>query len=228
MVRRMTTPELLPPSEITEALPGWRYELMTVRASFRAPSFGTAAALIQAFASSADDADHHPDLDLRYPGVVHVTLTTHASGGVTGVDVDLARHFDRLAEALRCERIPSRPVLELAIDTMDRAAILPFWRAVLGYGDEAGSVDDDGLATTLVDPHRLLPAVWFQQMDEPRTQRNRIHFDLTVPHDEAEARVAAAVDAGGTIVGDDRAPAFWVLADPDGNEICICTWQNRD
>jgi 4a-hydroxytetrahydrobiopterin dehydratase len=65
-------------------------------------------------------------------------------------------------------------------------------------------------------------------MDAPRTQRNRIHFDITVPHDEAEARIAAALAAGGTMVSDSAARAFWVLADAEGNEICICTWQDRD
>ena len=67
----------------------------------------------------------------------------------------------------------------------------------------------------------------FQQMDEPRTDRNRFHLDISVPHDVAERRVAAAIAAGGTLVSDRRAKAFWVLADADGNEACICTWQDR-
>jgi hypothetical protein len=37
----------------------------------------------------------------------------------------------------------------------------------------------------------------------------------------------AAVAAGGTLVSDDEAPAFWVLADPEGNRMCLCTWQER-
>lgn len=64
-------------------------------------------------------------------------------------------------------------------------------------------------------------------MDPPRTNRNRIHFDITVPHDVAQARVAAALAAGGRLVSDHRAPAWWVLADVEGNEVCVCTWQNR-
>jgi 4a-hydroxytetrahydrobiopterin dehydratase len=70
--------------------------------------------------------------------------------------------------------------------------------------------------------------MWFQQMAEPRPQRNRVHFDLSIPHDAARDRIAAAVAAGGTVVSDGRAPAFWVLADPEGNEVCVCTWQGRD
>ncbi len=221
-------PPRLAPAEVTGSLPRWRYQLGTIRTTFRARSFAGAAVLIQALASAADDADHHPDLDLRFPGVVHVSLTTHDAHGVTRLDVELARTFDRLAEALRCEQLAPAPVLELAIDTLDRAAIVPFWQTVLGYRPEPGAVDDAGVPHTLVDPTRQGPAVWFQQMDEPRAQRNRIHVDLTVPHDEAEDRVAAAIDAGGTLVSAERARAFWVLADAEGNEICLCTWQDRD
>jgi len=79
-----------------------------------------------------------------------------------------------------------------------------------------------------VDPSDGGPSLWFQQMDEPRTQRNRIHLDLTVPHDDAVARVEAALAAGGRLVSDDRARAFWILADSEGNEVCVCTWQDRD
>ncbi len=80
----------------------------------------------------------------------------------------------------------------------------------------------------MVDPAGELPNVWFQQMDESRPQRNRIHFDLHVPHDEADRRIAAALDAGGTLVSDAAARSFWILADAEGNEICICTWQDRE
>ena len=65
-------------------------------------------------------------------------------------------------------------------------------------------------------------------MDAPRPQRNRLHVDVSVPHDEARARLEAALAAGGRLVTDDSAPAYWVLADPEGNEVCISTWQGRD
>jgi 4a-hydroxytetrahydrobiopterin dehydratase len=116
-------------------------------------------------------------------------------------------------------------VIEIGIDALDAAAIRPFWRAVLGYVDEPGwSGPWDGL----VDPLGQGPAVWFQRMDGPRPQRNRIHFDVSVPHDEAESRIGAALAAGGTLINDARAPAFWVLADAEGNEACVTTWQGRD
>jgi hypothetical protein len=40
--------------------------------------------------------------------------------------------------------------------------------------------------------------------------------------------ISAALAAGGTLLSDSAAPAFWVLADPEGNEACVCTWQGRD
>ena len=88
----------------------------------------------------------------------------------------------------------------------------------MGYPDTGGS---------LVDPLRLGPPVWFQDMDEARTQRQRFHIDISVAHDIAEQRVAAALAAGGTLVNDNFARSWWVLADADGNEACVCTWQDR-
>jgi 4a-hydroxytetrahydrobiopterin dehydratase len=40
--------------------------------------------------------------------------------------------------------------------------------------------------------------------------------------------VEAALAAGGTLVSDDRAPTFWVLADAQGNKACVTTWTGRD
>jgi 4a-hydroxytetrahydrobiopterin dehydratase len=116
-------------------------------------------------------------------------------------------------------------VIEIGIDALDAGAIRAFWRAVLGYVDEPGRF---GAWDGLIDPLGQGPAVWFQRMDAPRPQRNRIHFDVSVPHDEAEPRIRAALAAGGTLTYDAEAPAFWVLADAEGNEACVTTWQGRD
>jgi 4a-hydroxytetrahydrobiopterin dehydratase len=116
-------------------------------------------------------------------------------------------------------------VIEIGIDALDAGAIRAFWRAVLGYADEPGR---SGAWDGLIDPLGQGPAVWFQRMDAPRPQRNRIHFDVSVPHDEAESRIRAALAAGGTLIYDAEAPAFWVLADAEGNEACVTTWQGRD
>lgn len=209
-------------AEQIATLPGlddWRFVLGTLRGDFQAGSYPAAAALVVAITEAAESADHHPDIDIRYPGRVRVVLTTHATGGVTELDVALARDISRLAAAAGAIPQPEHgQALEIAIDTMDADRIRPFWAAVLGYRVVDGA---------LVDPLRAGPAVWFQQMTAPRTDRDRFHLDVSVPHDQAEARVAAALAAGGRLVTDAFARSWWVLADADGNEACVCTWQDR-
>jgi 4a-hydroxytetrahydrobiopterin dehydratase len=113
-------------------------------------------------------------------------------------------------------------VIELALDTPDREEVKPFWRAILGY-QAPSEVPDE-----LRDGAERTPSMWFQDTDSGAPDRQRWHLDISVPHDVAEERLRAALDAGGTLVSDRRAPAFWVLADADGNQACICTWQARD
>jgi 4a-hydroxytetrahydrobiopterin dehydratase len=205
--------------DATPGLDDWRVVLTTLRADFRAGSFPAAAALVSAIADAAEQAGHHPDVQVASPDHVRVSLVTHASGGFTTRDVHLALAVSALARAAGAAADPSRAqVLEVAIDTMDAERIRPFWQAVLGYEERGGA---------LVDPARVGPRFWFQQMDEPRPQRDRFHIDVNVPHDVAEARVAAAVAAGGRLVDDSHARSWWVLADADGNEACVCTWQDR-
>jgi 4a-hydroxytetrahydrobiopterin dehydratase len=208
-------------------LPDWRVLLGRIEAGFRAPTFEGAAVFIGDIASAAKEAGHHPDVDLRYPGYVHIALMTHATNSLTDADVDLARTISALAAEAGLTSEPRTPVAtEVAIDALDIDAVRPFWKAVLGYDDEPPRTAG-GQIVALVDPLRIGPAFWFQQMDAPRPQRNRIHLDVTVPHDVAEQRIAAAIAAGGHLVSDARARAFWILADPEGNEACVCTWQDR-
>jgi 4a-hydroxytetrahydrobiopterin dehydratase len=206
-----------------DGLDDWRFVLGALRASFAAGSYPAAAGLVAAITDAAEELVHHPDLDIRYPGTVHVTLVTHATGGLTTLDVDLAREISRLAGAVGAPAAPTErsaeQMTELCIDTMDADRIRAFWAAVLDY-DVAG----DG---SLADPRRQGWSIWFQQMDEPRTDRNRFHLDVSVPHDVADQRIESALAAGGTLVSDREARAFWILADADGNEACICTWQDR-
>jgi 4a-hydroxytetrahydrobiopterin dehydratase len=210
-----------------DELPEWRFLLGRIEATFAAPSFASAAAFVGQIAAAADAADHHPDIDLRYPGRVHVTLTTHAVDGLTVADVDLATTISGLATGAGLAAEPVGARLEIGIDAMDIDAVRPFWEAVLGY-EPWPPRTPGGQVLVLVDPRRIGPAFWFQQMDAPRPQRNRVHIDVTVPHDVADDRIAAALAAGGRLLSDQRARAFWVLADPEGNEACVCTWQDRD
>jgi 4a-hydroxytetrahydrobiopterin dehydratase len=109
--------------------------------------------------------------------------------------------------------------VQLTIDSLVTAEVRPFWRAVLGY-QELGDED-------LLDPRGRGPSIWFQSMDAPRPQRNRVHVDVFVPYDAAEARVAAALAAGGRLVDDSHAPHWWTLADAEGNEVDVATTFDR-
>jgi 4a-hydroxytetrahydrobiopterin dehydratase len=201
-----------------DGLDDWRVVLDSIHATFRTPDYLAAADFVSTIARIAEAHTHHPDCEIRYPGRVHVVLTTHAIGGLTTLDVDVARAISDAATEVGATSDPSSTrALELAIDTMDADLIRPFWAAVLGY-EERGDA--------LVDPAGVGPSVWFQQMTEPRTERNRIHLDVIVPHDVAEERLATALAAGGTLVTDAYARSWWVLADAEGNEACICTWQD--
>ncbi|GIJ59506.1 VOC family protein [Virgisporangium aurantiacum] len=211
---------------------GWRYMLGLVRTAVPVASLAAAAgAAERVTAAAGDDADGHLWLDVRADRLI-VSVQTRTVARITDTDLDLVRRITAaLAEhGLRTEpgrASSARPVqmLEIAIDAIDIAAIRPFWKAVLGYVDEPGHT---GPTDPLVDPYDQAPALWFQQMDAPRPQRNRIHFDMSVSPAEAPGRIEAALAAGGTMVTDVAAPAFWVLADAEGNEICVCTWEGRD
>lgn len=197
----------------------WRALFGGAFSHFRTGTFATGVGLVDRIAELADAANHHPDIDLRYAGVT-VRLFTHDVLGLTERDLALARQISATARDLGIEADPSQVQgYNLTIDALDTAKVRPFWAALLGY-TEIG--DDD-----LIDPHWRGPMFWFQPMDVPRPERNRIHVDLSLPHDVAERRIAAAVAAGGTIVSDEHAPSWWTLADPEGNEVDVATWQGR-
>src|SRR4029077_3425029 len=105
-----------------------------------------------------------------------------------------------------------------------RAAVMPFWRAVLGYEPRRDSPDED-----LVDPLSRGPAICVEQMQEPRSDGGgAIHVAIWVPYEQAEARIAAALAAGGRMVRDQFAPAWWTLADGAGNDGERATTRGRD
>lgn len=90
-----------------------------------------------------------------------------------------------------------------------------FWRAVLGYDSLA---PDNGL-----DPLGHSSTVWMQDLNPEKSLRHAMHIDVSVAHEQAEARLAAALAAGGRVVVDEG-PASWILADRSGNKVCIAAW----
>lgn len=212
----------LTPHEVeAEGLADWRILFAELHARFETGSFARGLELVNRIGAAAEESNHHPDIDLSYSRVV-VRLTSHDTGGVTRRDVDLARTISRYAAELGATADPTAvQVLEIGLDTADHAEIKPFWAAVLGLQP---SEQDD---VELYDGSGRLPTLWFQETDPHEEPRQRFHLDIRVPPEVAEVRIRAALDAGGTLVSDDRAPTFWVLADPQGNKVCVTTWQGR-
>jgi 4a-hydroxytetrahydrobiopterin dehydratase len=216
-------PSLLTSADLDRLLPDLpgveRDRAGTLTLTLSAPSFATAVRLISAAAEAAERTDHHPDVDLRWRTVTF-TFSTHSVGGVTELDLALAREVLDVAARVGASVQPPAQRVEIALDVFDADRVRPFWAAGLGYverpGAGAGSIE-------LHDPSGRGPVLWFQLMDPPRTERGRFHLDAYLPEGEALRRVDACLAAGGRLVTDTHAPSWWVVADAEGNELCLCT-----
>jgi 4a-hydroxytetrahydrobiopterin dehydratase len=198
---------------------GWRVVRDDASTCFATGSFGKGVELVEAIARLTDAAGPQPDVDLR-PETVTVRVGSHDERQ-TEADLALAGAISDAARELGIAfDLAGLEVVQVSIDALVIPDVLPFWRAVLGYEHDG----DAGLA----DRRRSNPPFWFQQMDEPRPQRNRIHIDVYVPRDEAESRIAAALAAGGRIVNEAHAPDWWTLADAEGNEVDVAPWPDLD
>jgi 4a-hydroxytetrahydrobiopterin dehydratase len=224
----MTDPrEKLTATQVREAdLAHWRQILGRIKARFRTGNFATGLALVNKIGAAAEAANHHPDIQLTYTDVI-VTLSSHDVRGITSRDLDLARQISRYAAELGIgSDSAGLTQLELGLDTARGPQLAPFYAALLGGKVEHGEP---------VDPSGQVPTVWWQEPnnddetwalpEQPFEQR--WHFDVWVAHDEAERRVQAVIDAGGRLVSDRAAPAYWVVEDADGNRSCICTPAGR-
>jgi 4a-hydroxytetrahydrobiopterin dehydratase len=208
---------------VGEQLPDWRMLIDRLHASFDTGDFVTAVRLVDSIARAAEEMGHHPDLDLAY-GRLDVRLTSHDVGGVTSRDVVLARTVSELALAAGVTSHPERTsVLELGLDTADEAEIRPFWAALLDYD----TIEAWG-ELQIRDVTGRRATIWFQPTEAHDVPRQRWHLDLRIPPEVVEDRIAAAIEAGGELVDATAAPAFWVLADPQGNRACLTTWQGRE
>ncbi len=207
----------------TDGVQDWRFVAGGACTYFRTGSFVAGARLVHAISELADLDAHHPDVDLRHEGVTVRLLTlTPDYCGLSQRDVELARQISAAAGELGLPADPSAvQTVQVSIDALVRPDVTPFWRALLGYVERDGPED-------LMDPYASGPAFYFAQMEAPRPQRNRIHVDVYVPYDQAEARVAAAIAAGGQLVTDGYAPGWWVLADAEGNEACVALAAGSD
>jgi 4a-hydroxytetrahydrobiopterin dehydratase len=207
---------------LDEGLVDWRKLAQALHARYLIPNYPAAAAFVSALAEVAESQDHHPDLRLA-AGTVDVSLCTHEDGlWVTQKDVDMARTISEIAKELGLTPDPAAVTqLEIALDTAHEDQLSPFW-SVLLTGSAHNKIYD-----SIFDPSGRVPGLWFQGTDEHDTPRQRWHFDLWLAPEVADDRIVAAVASGGSIVDDSAAPSFTVLADPDGNRVCICTATGR-
>jgi 4a-hydroxytetrahydrobiopterin dehydratase len=207
---------------LDEGLVDWRKLAQALHARYLIPNYPAAAAFVSALAEVAESQDHHPDLRLA-AGTVDVSLCTHEDGlWVTQKDVDMARTISEIAKELGLTPDPAAVTqLEIALDTAHEDQLSPFWSVLL-----TGSADNK-IYDSIFDPSGRVPGLWFQGTDEHDTPRQRWHFDLWLAPEVADDRIVAAVASGGSIVDDSAAPSFTVLADPDGNRVCICTATGR-
>lgn len=208
--------------EILDAgLDDWRKLAQALHARFRTGDFVTGLRFVTAVTEAAERANHHPDVTLTYPWV-DLKLLSHDVGRLTERDLRLARRISEIAAEQGIGADPSALAeVELGLDTADLAAAGPFWAVLLTGGSDALRDDE------VIDRRGRAPLLWFQATDAHETPRQRFHLDVWLPHDVAEERIAAAVAAGGRLVDDTHGQTFVVLADPEGNRVCVCTFIGR-
>jgi 4a-hydroxytetrahydrobiopterin dehydratase len=204
-------------------LDDWRKLAQALHARYRIADFTAGAVFAAAVAEAAEAAGHHPDLKITR-GVVDVSLCTHEDGlWVTQKDLATA---EKISEIARKQGLTPEPAtvtqLEVALDTANEDRVGPFW-SVLLTGSPENKIYD-----SVFDPATRVPSLWFQGTDEHQTPRQRWHFDLWLAPEAVADRITAAVSAGGSVVDDSQAPSYTVLADPDGNRVCVCTCLGRD
>jgi 4a-hydroxytetrahydrobiopterin dehydratase len=206
--------------EVSAGIPDdFRQILDRLVARYATKDFAAALALADRIGAVAEEANHHPDLGLGW-GYVDVRLSSHDVGGLTARDLRLAHRISELAaEAGATPRPAGITVVELGLDSWEGSEVAPFWNAILGLKPHPSG--------EVYDPKGHTPTIWFQDTDRHESPRQRWHLDVWVPIDEAQARVDAALAAGGTLVSDETAPRFWVLADAQGNRACVCTVSGR-
>jgi 4a-hydroxytetrahydrobiopterin dehydratase len=219
--------ERITPKQFHEAdgVQDWRVLGEGACAYFRTGSLSAGAGFVQAISELDGLDEHQPAIDLRHDGVT-IRLLTKASDyyGMSQRDVELARAISAVAREQGLSADPAAVQSFLVIvGALGTAEVMPFWHAVLGYEPRPDSPEED-----LVDPRNVGPSFWFEGMKEPRTKEGgAIHVAIWVPHEQAEARIAAALAAGGRLVFDKYAPAWWTLADAAGNEADIATTTGR-
>jgi hypothetical protein len=104
-------------------------------------------------------------------------------------------------------------IKSVSFDAADALALARFWAAVFG-----SDVDEDSTKAFVEAAGWGGPNIWFNRVPEPKTAKNRVHFDLRAPG-ALEDEVARLERLGAAVLR--RHPGLAVMTDPEGNEFCV-------
>ena len=194
----------------------WRVTSTGPQAVFAAASLSHAAGLVAPIVAAAERSGVLPDVDVR-PEAVVVRIPNRTDDGIPAAATAFAAEVSRAAAEQQLIADPSRAQsVGIYVAEHSLVDVRPFFRAALGYEDFG--------ETDAVDPLRCGPQLAFNPLTGDTPGRGRTHFDVFVPADQARARVDAALAAGGRLVDDSNAPAWWSLASPDNHGVDIASW----
>lgn len=194
----------------------WRVTGTGPQAVFTAGSLSQAADLLAPTVSAAERFGILPDIDVRPEGVV-VRIPYRSTDGIPAAAAEFAAEVSRAAAELQLTPDPSlAQSIGIYVAQHSETDVRPFFTAALGY-EPLGDTD-------AVDPLRSGPQLAFNPITGDSPARGRTHFDVFVPADQAQARVDAALAAGGRLADDSHAPAWWSLASPDNHGVDIASW----
>ena len=198
-----------------EGVEDWRALMTTAQARFRTRSFAKGVALVDEIGRLADAANHHPDVHLRY-ATVTVRLTSHDVQGLSERDVALARQISAAARSIEVVADPaSVQDVQFTIDALVAADVMPFWQAVLGYKQ----VGDEDLLDPRDGGRRLVPADGRAAPAAQPDPRRHLACPRRGRGTGRGRRSPPAVEWSTTRT----APAWWILADAEGNEVDVAT-----
>jgi Glyoxalase-like domain len=158
---------------------------------------------------------------------VHLDIYTRSLAGLEALGATAVESFPRwtvMADpeggefcAFLRDELPAERLHGLVVDCADPAAQAWWWSGVFGVD----ITDNDGWFTLEDVPGMPIQTMDFVPVPEPKTVKNRVHWDVTI----ADARsVAALIEAGATLLREPGGDIDWhVLADPEGNEFCAFT-----